>query len=283
MAIGARRAGSIFGCAHGQRRHVLCDRRYSHRRVVVALPRRVSCKPAQLPLSFGEHHDFCCPYTLYRGGPPMQPLRGENPAGTSIRTEAERLLAAYRNLDLTRQPPRNGPDACRNTGSVREDRLLERITRTYQHVFADADALIEDAIEEARKLTQSSRGELQRVRAKIRQLDKTLASMTGLLVDPDAAGEAQRYIEAAPTRAVSRQIGGTRSTAGAPSAGDGRGPPKTVHVVRSTWRAGAASADRGRAGRRRPRPHRPTGRRRPASPRGSSGIAGDGRHADGDA
>ncbi len=94
---------------------------------------------------------------------------------------------------------RNGPDACRNTGSVREDRLLERITRTYQEVFADADALIEDAIEEARKLTQSSRGELQRVRAQIGQLDKKIGSMTRLLVDPD--------IDATAKRAVSRQVG----------------------------------------------------------------------------
>lgn len=94
---------------------------------------------------------------------------------------------------------RNGPDACRNTGSVREDLLMERITRTYQEVFADADSLIEDAIEEARKLTQSNRGELQRVRAKIGELDKKIGSMTRLLVDPDIDGAAKR--------AVSRQVG----------------------------------------------------------------------------
>jgi len=86
-------------------------------------------------------------------------------------------------------------------------RLLERIRRTYEAIFADADSLIEDAIEEARKLTQSSRGELQRVRAQIGQLDKKIGSMTRLLVDPDAAGEAQRYIDAAAKRAVSRQVG----------------------------------------------------------------------------
>jgi len=94
---------------------------------------------------------------------------------------------------------RNGPQACRNTGSVREDLLMERITRTYQEVFADADSLIEDAIEEARKLTQSNRGELQRVRAKIGELDKKIGSMTRLLVDPD--------IDATAKRAVSRQVG----------------------------------------------------------------------------
>jgi len=85
---------------------------------------------------------------------------------------------------------RNGPGPCRNTGSVREDRLVERITRTYREVFDDADSLIEDATEEARKLTESSRGELQRVRAKIGELDRKTGSLTRLLVDPDAAGEA---------------------------------------------------------------------------------------------
>jgi len=76
---------------------------------------------------------------------------------------------------------------------------MERITRTYQEVFADADSLIEDAIEEARKLTQSNRGELQRVRAKIGELDKKIGSMTRLLVDRD--------IDATAKRAVSRQVG----------------------------------------------------------------------------
>ncbi|HNQ22461.1 MAG TPA: recombinase family protein [Phycisphaerae bacterium] len=94
---------------------------------------------------------------------------------------------------------RNGADACRNTGSVREDVLLERIKRTYQEVFADADSLIEDAIEEARKLTRTNRGELARVRANIGELDKKIGSMTRLLVDPD--------IDAKAKRAVSRQVG----------------------------------------------------------------------------
>ena len=62
-----------------------------------------------------------------------------------------------------------------------------------------ADSLIEDAIEEARRLTQTARAELQRVRAKIGQLDRTIASMTRLLADPE--------IEGAAKRAVSRQVG----------------------------------------------------------------------------
>ncbi len=94
---------------------------------------------------------------------------------------------------------RNGRDACSNAKNVREDLLMERIKATYAEVFADADSIIEDAIEEARKLMQSNRGELQRVRARIADLDKKIASMTRLLVDPD--------IDATAKRAVSRQMG----------------------------------------------------------------------------
>ena len=94
---------------------------------------------------------------------------------------------------------RNGRDACDNGASVREDLLMERIKRTYEEVFADADSIIEDAIEEARKLMQSNRGELQRVRGQIGELDKKIGSMTRLLVDPD--------IDATAKRAVSRQVG----------------------------------------------------------------------------
>ena len=94
---------------------------------------------------------------------------------------------------------RNGRDACGNAASIREDLLMERVRQTYHEVFADADSVIEDAIEEARKLMQTNRGELQRVRGKIGELDKKIASMTRLLVDPD--------IDATAKRAVSRQVG----------------------------------------------------------------------------
>ncbi len=94
---------------------------------------------------------------------------------------------------------RNGRDACGNAGSIREDVLMERITRTYEDIFTDADSIIEDAIEEARKLMQSNRGELRRVRGKIGELDKKIGSLTRLLVDSD--------IDSTAKRAVSRQIG----------------------------------------------------------------------------
>lgn len=94
---------------------------------------------------------------------------------------------------------RNGRDACDNGASVREDLLMERIKRTYEEVFADADSIIEDAIDEARKLMQSNRDELQRVRGQIWELDRRIGSMTRLLLDPDIDGTAKR--------AVSRQVG----------------------------------------------------------------------------
>jgi DNA invertase Pin-like site-specific DNA recombinase/cell division septum initiation protein DivIVA len=94
---------------------------------------------------------------------------------------------------------RNGPDTCRNAGSVREDELLERVRDTFEAIFDDADSIIEDAIEEARKLLNSNRGELQRAKAKIGELDRKIGSMTRLLVDPD--------IDAKAKKAVSRQVG----------------------------------------------------------------------------
>ena len=94
---------------------------------------------------------------------------------------------------------RNGRGACGNAASVREDLLMERVNQTCQDVFADADSVIEDAIEEARKLMRSNRGELQRIRGQIGELDKKIGSMTRLLTDPD--------IEATAKRAVSRQVG----------------------------------------------------------------------------
>jgi hypothetical protein len=80
------------------------------------------------------------------------------------------------------------------------------------------------------------RRDLPRVRAKIGELDKKIGSMTRLLVDPD--------IDATAKRAVSRQVG----------------------ELEAERAAGAASAGRGRAGQRRPRPHRPAGRNGPPNP-----------------
>ena len=94
---------------------------------------------------------------------------------------------------------RNGRDTCHNAANIREDLLMERIKRSYEEIFADADSIVEDAIEEARKLMQSNQGEFQRVRGQIGQLDKKIGSMTRLLTDPD--------IDTTAKRAVSRQIG----------------------------------------------------------------------------
>jgi len=77
--------------------------------------------------------------------------------------------------------------------------LLDKRTRTYEEVFADTESIVEEAIEEARRLATSNREELQRLRGKIGELDKKIGTMTRLLVDPD--------IDATAKRAVSRQMG----------------------------------------------------------------------------
>ena len=94
---------------------------------------------------------------------------------------------------------RNGPETCLNAGSVREDVLLERVKQTFSAIFDDADSVIEDAIEEARKLLNANRNDLQQTKGRIGELDRKIGSFTRLLVDPD--------IDATAKKAVSRQMG----------------------------------------------------------------------------
>jgi DNA invertase Pin-like site-specific DNA recombinase len=94
---------------------------------------------------------------------------------------------------------RKGRELCSNAASVREDLILQRIKDTYAEVFADADSLIEDMIEEAGKLLNSNREDLQRTKGRIGELDKKIGSLTRLLVDPD--------IDTTAKKAVSRQMG----------------------------------------------------------------------------
>ena len=143
---------------------------------------------------------------------------------------------------------RNGRDACDNAASIREDLLMQRVKQTYQEVFADADSIIEDAIEEAWKLMQSNRGELRRIGGKIAELDRKIGSLTRLLVDPD--------IDATAKHAVSRQVG---------------------ELETERKRLQSAVAELASDAKRQ---HRPAGRRRPPGPRRGRGIA---CHPDGDA
>jgi len=94
---------------------------------------------------------------------------------------------------------RNGNDACENAASVREDVLIARITQTFDVLFQETDSIIEDAIEEARKLLDSNRDEAKRIRGQLAEADRKIGSLTRLLMDPD--------IGMAAKKAISRQLG----------------------------------------------------------------------------
>ena len=94
---------------------------------------------------------------------------------------------------------RNGPATCSNSSNIREDVLLANVSRAYETLFDDTDSIIQDAMEEARRLLNSNRNELQGAKARIRELDRKIRSLTGLLLDPD--------IDTTAKKAVSRQMG----------------------------------------------------------------------------
>ena len=94
---------------------------------------------------------------------------------------------------------RNGAEACGNYGAVREDVLIQAVTNAYQRLFDNADTLVEDVLREARKVADANRGEVQRVRGQMAEIDKKIGPMMRLLADPD--------IDATAKKAISRQLG----------------------------------------------------------------------------
>jgi len=94
---------------------------------------------------------------------------------------------------------RSGLDVCQNTAGVREDQLMGKIAETLVEVFDDADAIIEDAVDEARKMLGKTREDAQQIRVQLAELDRKVTAMTRLLIDPN--------IETLAKKAVSRQLG----------------------------------------------------------------------------
>jgi len=94
---------------------------------------------------------------------------------------------------------RSGLDVCQNTASIREDQLLGKISETLVGVFDDADAIIEEAVEEARKMLGKTREDAQQIRGQLAELDRKVTAMTRLLIDPE--------IETLAKKALSRQLG----------------------------------------------------------------------------
>jgi len=88
---------------------------------------------------------------------------------------------------------------CGNHHSVGEERLVALIDETVRHVIKDTEAIIQEALAAARKLTAGNRGELRRVREGITALNTELDRLAARLIDPDLS-------EPATKRLLSRQV-----------------------------------------------------------------------------
>jgi site-specific DNA recombinase len=84
---------------------------------------------------------------------------------------------------------RRGPDACPNTITLREDKLLAGLREVCSAVFSDIDAMAEAAVQEAQQAAQGNRLEAERLRGELLQVDRELGAVAGLLVDPDVMAE----------------------------------------------------------------------------------------------
>lgn len=91
-----------------------------------------------------------------------------------------------------------GPDACVNAATIREDKLLARVHEGMSAVFADLDGLLNQIAAMAGEALSHSRSEASRIASEIAEIDRTLTSLSRLILDPE--------IEALAKRAVSRQM-----------------------------------------------------------------------------
>ncbi|MCK4626282.1 MAG: recombinase family protein [Phycisphaerae bacterium] len=88
---------------------------------------------------------------------------------------------------------------CSNHHTLNEERLMALIDATMQHVTQDTEAIVEEAIAEARKLAGANRNELRRVRDQIAAIDSDLNRLAQCLTDPDLS-------EPATKRLLSKQV-----------------------------------------------------------------------------
>lgn len=84
---------------------------------------------------------------------------------------------------------RRGPDACPNTITLREDKLLAGLRDVCSQVFADIDGMVQAALSDATHAARDNRTEAERLRGEVGQVDREIASIAALLVDPDVMGE----------------------------------------------------------------------------------------------
>lgn len=93
---------------------------------------------------------------------------------------------------------RQGPQACGNAATVREDLLMDRIQAAMSAVFDDMDGVLDEVAAMAREALELNRSQSTRLKAEIAEADTFVANLTRLLVDRD--------IEAGAKKAVARQL-----------------------------------------------------------------------------
>jgi uncharacterized protein (DUF885 family) len=91
-----------------------------------------------------------------------------------------------------------GPEACENAATVREDRLMARVQAAMSAVFEDMDGVLDEVAAVATESLKANRSETARLQAQIAEVEKLIAGMTRLLVDPE--------IEALAKKSVARQL-----------------------------------------------------------------------------
>lgn len=94
---------------------------------------------------------------------------------------------------------RHGADACPTAGRAREDVMLDVIRRDFAAIFNNTEAIIGAAVERAQELAGNQREALRGVKEEEASLDKKIASLMAVMIDPGFDADAKR--------AVSRELG----------------------------------------------------------------------------
>jgi site-specific DNA recombinase len=80
---------------------------------------------------------------------------------------------------------RRGPEACGNSITLREDKLVAGLQDVCAQVFGDIEGMVVAAVAEAKQSLDANQGEADRLRTELSQVDREAKAAAGLMVDPD--------------------------------------------------------------------------------------------------
>jgi site-specific DNA recombinase len=98
-----------------------------------------------------------------------------------------------------------GREACPNSVFVREDKLMDRVTRAMTAMFEDMDAVLAEAAAMARETLDLNRNESERLKAQMAEQDKLLVGLSRILIDPDIEPLAKKSIARQMAEAESKR------------------------------------------------------------------------------